>query len=203
MQSSLDSQRSNSQIRQKQVMSQKILTLKHRIVRIAKNLFSTPVKKQNTVLEDARILTTEKTPQSKRLSFVGNAISQSRGIFMIKHSTVPKNAHKTQLLSNPVKTAMRIMKLKTGHQVNSAQDLATENGTGLTIQYLESVKIDIDSDVYNISVDEHEEYFANGILVHNCRYICMQNQISSATKLERQVMQHRENEEPLDDHYGS
>lgn len=27
--------------------------------------------------------------------------------------------------------------------------------------------------VYNLSVDQAEEYFANGVLVHNCRYACM------------------------------
>lgn len=27
--------------------------------------------------------------------------------------------------------------------------------------------------VYNLSVDDAEEYFANGVLVHNCRYACM------------------------------
>lgn len=27
--------------------------------------------------------------------------------------------------------------------------------------------------VYNLSVEGVEEYFANGILVHNCRYACM------------------------------
>jgi len=27
--------------------------------------------------------------------------------------------------------------------------------------------------VFNISVDEAEEYYANGVLVHNCRYACM------------------------------
>lgn len=27
--------------------------------------------------------------------------------------------------------------------------------------------------VYNLSVDDREEYFANGILTHNCRYACM------------------------------
>jgi hypothetical protein len=26
--------------------------------------------------------------------------------------------------------------------------------------------------VYNLSVDQAEEYFANGVLVHNCRYAC-------------------------------
>jgi hypothetical protein len=29
------------------------------------------------------------------------------------------------------------------------------------------------SDVYNLAVDSDEEYFANGLLVHNCRYMCM------------------------------
>lgn len=27
--------------------------------------------------------------------------------------------------------------------------------------------------VYNLTVDGAEEYFANGVLVHNCRYACM------------------------------
>jgi hypothetical protein len=27
--------------------------------------------------------------------------------------------------------------------------------------------------VYNLSVAQVEEYFANGVLVHNCRYACM------------------------------
>lgn len=29
------------------------------------------------------------------------------------------------------------------------------------------------ADVYNLSVDGEEEYFANGVLVHNCRYLLM------------------------------
>lgn len=29
------------------------------------------------------------------------------------------------------------------------------------------------ADVYNLSVEGEEEYFANGILVHNCRYLVM------------------------------
>jgi hypothetical protein len=29
------------------------------------------------------------------------------------------------------------------------------------------------SAVYNLSVEDAEEYFANGILVHNCRYLIM------------------------------
>jgi hypothetical protein len=29
------------------------------------------------------------------------------------------------------------------------------------------------ADVYNLSVEGVEEYFANGVLVHNCRYLCM------------------------------
>jgi hypothetical protein len=27
--------------------------------------------------------------------------------------------------------------------------------------------------VFNLSVEQAEEYFANGVLVHNCRYACM------------------------------
>jgi hypothetical protein len=29
------------------------------------------------------------------------------------------------------------------------------------------------ADVYNLSVEGEEEYFANGLLVHNCRYLVM------------------------------
>lgn len=29
------------------------------------------------------------------------------------------------------------------------------------------------ADVYNLSVEDTEEYFANGLLVHNCRYLLM------------------------------
>ncbi|HZK60924.1 MAG TPA: hypothetical protein VFC41_02530, partial [Anaerovoracaceae bacterium] len=110
--------------------------------------------------------------EKNRQVYVLNAIRSLKQTFARSPNTVMSNARTGQLQENSgmtkdisqiesVKDAERYFQLINGERISS-----------VPVNVLKGDKSN--RFVYDITVDEEHEYFANGILVHNCEYLCVE-----------------------------
>lgn len=149
-------------------------------------------------LQKRRGLNGQKLPKDKKISspvLINNGQNANLSRELVDSVAIPINQNRKKVMKNFVPTNANLLcegnlkRILYKVHVLFAEKHSTITNTTVpsSVQVSVSRSIEKKAKVYNLSVDAVPEYFANGILVHNClRYMCSVSEFNSGNTLERE-----------------